>query len=462
MPQNSILTTVLTVTAEEVQTFYYSGNAPYYFWGERGLWSIADYSAVEFFCPNQERKNAYNAYLDKERSLVKQLVRSLGRFAVDESFVENLTANTVLPASDYMSFGFVLSEESSPFLTIFESGDIYLTHNDGSETPARHYKALNPADYAALKKEITDIRIALDALPLDYQLSMGVYPEQSTPKSTAIRLQIDNIGTEQILFSRLFLVEKQENGAWRPLSEKEPMITAMEMLTVEPRSTKYYAIDLKNLENGQEPGHYRVTNTFYAGEEKITLTTRYEINADAMDISLPYKPEMTPENQNYYDQYLKAWGFYCPFKREYNEHNFAQDFNAYLLYYSSAYQEGKREEYEQFGIDIPAQIVEATITRHFPVTAEQLRVSLPEARNSMKYYDSQKSCYHFEGGYGGGGFDGVVTHAEKEGNLLKLSCDWYNVIDQYQFSHTVTIRLGEGENAFNYMENTVTRRADAQ
>ncbi|KAF5047371.1 hypothetical protein DSECCO2_461180 [anaerobic digester metagenome] len=232
------------------------------------------------------------------------------------------------------------------------------------------------------------------------------------------------------------------------------------MLTVEPRSAGYYAIDLTNLEGGQEPGQYRVTNTFYAGEEQVTLTAKYEISDDAFDISFPYKPDMTPENQTYYDKYLSAWGFYCPFVRDYTEQSFAQDFRPYLLYYSSTAQEGKREDYDKFGIDIPAEIVEKTVSRHFPVTAEQFRASLSNTQNAFEYYDSEKSSYHFEGGYGGGSLNGVVTHAEQASGLLKLSCDWYGMDDSFYFSHTVTIRRGQGKDEFYYMENTVTKQAN--
>lgn len=461
LPEGSLLTTVFAVTPGDIESFSYEGNAPYYFGGQNGIWPKEGYSAILFSCPNQKRINA-NAYMDREQALVGQFSQALRYFAVDQDFVENMTGDTVLPDGDYMSFNFIFRGEYSAGLTIFESGDIYLTLNDGSGAPARHYKAVDAGDYIGLKKEIEEIRAALDALPLDYQLSMGVYPEQFLPESTAIRLQIDNIGAQPVTYSKSFVVEQWESGVWRQLSEKEaPEITA-EMLTVEPRSTGYYAADITNLESGREVGRYRVTNTFCAGKEKLTLTAYYEINAAAFDVSLPFKPEMTPENQAYYDKYLSAWGFYCPFERDYNEQTFAQDFRPYLLYFSSAAQEGKQEEYDKFGVDIPAQIVEGTVTRHFPVTAEQFRASLSKSQNLSEYYDVKQNSYHFEGGYGGGSLSGVVTRATREGDLLTLFCDWYGMDDSFCFSHTVTIRLGEEDGDFYYMENTVTKEAGAQ
>ncbi|WMJ82866.1 immunoglobulin-like domain-containing protein [Oscillospiraceae bacterium LTW-04] len=460
LPESNLLNTILFAELTDVQGFSYNGNAAYYFGGEHGLWSKGGYSAIEFSCPNNYRKE--KRYLNQEYAIVRQFAESLSRFPIVDDFVKDMTENTVLPESDYISFGLTLCDYKNPDITIFETGDIYLTQNSSSPPSARHYKAADKKAYSKLKNEIVNIRATLDALPLDYQIEMGVFTNLFKPESTALRLTFENIGKIQILYSREFIVEKKENGIWHQLSEKEPTMATAEMQAIEPRSTGNYTVDLTNLEGGQEPGQYRVSNKFYAGEEEVTLTTTYEIRADAIEISLPYKPQMTPENQSYYDKYLSAWGFYRPFEINYDEETFAQDFQPYLLYYSSAAQEGRRDENDKFGVDIPAQIVEKTIIRHFLVTIEQYRASLPKSRNSMEYYDSEKGIYHFEGGYGGVGFDGVVTEAKKEGNLLMLSCDWYDVTDCFQYSHTVTIQLGQQPDEFYYIKNIVTEKTKAE
>ncbi len=455
LPERSLLTTVLAASPDEVESFSYDGNAPYYFDGAQGLWSKDGYGAILFSCPNNNRLDA--SYLSQENALVRQFAEALGRFAVDAAFVEDVTDDTQLPKSDYMTFGVVLSEERYSNITLFETGDVYVTQHSNDQL-ALHYKAADGGGYGALKEAIADIRAALDGLPLGYQLTMYISPDSFRPESTALRLSFDNIGAQPVACSAPFILEKKQKGDWQRLSKRESTPPEA-LLTVAPRGTAYYAVDLTNFEGAQNPGRYRVTNTFSAGAEQVTLTAEYEISEEAFEVSWPYKPDMTPENQAYYDKYLSAWGFYCPFDRDYTEQTFTQDFRPYLLYYSSAAQEGRREEYDRYGVDVPAQIVEETVARHFPVTAVQFRAALAQSRKGTEYYDPQSDSYHFEGGYGGAGMMGVVTHAEKEANRLKLSCDWYDVVDSYQFSHTVTIRLGERADDFYYIENTVTKRA---
>lgn len=455
-PESSLLTTALVASPDEVESFSYDGNAPYYFDGKQGLWSKDGYGAILFSCPNNNRLDT--SYLSQENALVRQFAEALGRFPVDEAFVEDVTDDTQLPQSDYMTFSVISSKERYANITLFETGDVYVTQH-GNDQSALHYKAADGGAYGVLKGAIADIRAALDALPLDYQIEMYVSPDSFKPESTALRLSLDNIGAQPVTCSTQFILEKKQKGDWQRLSVRAPAPSAA-LLTVVPRDTAYYAVDLTNFEDAQDPGRYRVTSTFSAGAEQVTQTAEYEISDDAFEISRPYKPDMTPENQAYYDKYLSAWGFYCPFDMNYTEQTFAQNFRPYLLYFSSAAQEGRREEHDRYGVDVPGHIVEETVTRHFPVTGAQFRAVLAQSRKGTEYYDPQSDSYHFEGGYGGVGMMGVVTHAEKEGNRLKLSCDWYDVMDSYQFSHTVTIRLGEQADDYCYIENVVTRRAD--
>ncbi len=456
-PQVNPLTTVLNVSPEEIQSFWYNGNAPYYVDGTGGIFSKDGYSATEFSCPNSHRLQ--QSYLNQENALTKQFAEALAQFPVNAYFIEEMTAETELPQSDYMTFGLLMKDGRQADITVFETGDVYLTQISGDQPLARHYSASRMA-YSTLKREIADIRTALDALPLDYQLEMGTSPDSFKPESTALRLWFENIGAQPVTCSTRFTVEKLENGSWQSLLEKEGA-PAEKSLTVPPRDTGYYAVDLTRVEGAQEPGRYRVSNSFNAGAQQITLTAAYEISTDAFEVSRPYKPDMTPEQQDYYNKYLSVWGFYCPFDRDYTEQSFAQDFRPYLLYYSSAAQEGRREEYDKFGVDVPASVVEGTVTRHFPVTAEQFRARLAQDRKGTEYYDPQNDSYHFEGGYGGVGLEGVVTHFVQENGLVTLSCDWYDITDRYQFSHAVTIRLGAGADEFYYMKNSVTNRAKA-
>lgn len=455
-PQGSPLTTVLETVPDEVEAFLYSGNAPYSFYGEQGIFSKGGDSATAFVCPNIDRRD--RGYLDQENALVRRFAEALENFPVNEFFVEDMTEKTVLPQSDYIMFSLSLSRDRYPELILFETGELYVTRQSSEKPLARHYSASRAA-YSTLKQEIADIRAELDALPLDYQAALNLNLLSFKPESTALRLSVENLGAEPVTCAGAFIIETRENGAWRRLSVSEAAAPETP-LNIPPRGTVHHALDLTRFEGGQQPGHYRVTGSFSTGAEQATLTADYEINADAFDISLPYKPAMTPENQVYYDQYLSMWGFYCPFERDYSAQTFAQEFRPYLLYASSVAQEGRQEEYDRFGVDVPAQIVDETVTRHFPLTVEKFRAELAESRKGTEYYDPQSDSYHFEGGYGGGSMGGVVTHAEKEGDILKLSCDWYGMDDAFYFSHTVTIRLGTAPDDFCYISNTVTKQAD--
>lgn len=455
-PQSCPLTTVLEASPDEVEAFSYSGNALYSFYGGQGIFSKGGDSAAGFVCPNTDRRD--RGYLEQENALVRRFAEALADFSVDAFFVEDVTEKTVLPQSEYIMFSLSLSGDRYPEIILFETGELYVTRQSSEKPLARHYSASRAA-YSTLKQEIADIRAELDALPLDYQTAL--YPNLTSfkPESTALRLSLENLGA--VSCAGAFIIERQENGAWRRLSEKESAAPEPP-LNIPPRGAVYHTLDLTRFEGGQQPGRYRVTGSFSAGAEQAALTADYEISADAFDISRPYKPAMTPENQAYYDQYLSMWGFYCPFERDYDAETFAREFRPYLLYASSVAQEGRQEEYGRFGVDIPASIVDGTVTRHFPLTVEQFRAGLAGVRKGTEYYDPQSDSYHFEGGYGGGSMGGVVTHVQREGDdILKLSCDWYGMDDAFYFSHTVTIRLGTESDDFCYIGNTVTKQAAA-
>lgn len=179
------------------------------------------------------------------------------------------------------------------------------------------------------------------------------------------------------------------------------------------------------------------------------ISNSAEVTGDVM-------PEMTSENQEYFNKYLSCWGAYCPFIRSYTEESFAEEFAPYMLFYSSAAQENMASEYDaDYSPNYPANIVEDTVLRHFPVTVEQFRTKLASG-STVEYYDAEKDVYHFEGGFGGPDMPGAVTKSEREGDKLRLWCSWYDINDNtFLFAHTVTIRLGDTDIEFYYVENNV-------
>jgi hypothetical protein len=160
-----------------------------------------------------------------------------------------------------------------------------------------------------------------------------------------------------------------------------------------------------------------------------------------------------------YDRYLDGWGLGSPFMTEFDEETFS-DIN-YFLYLNSLIQEDIWYEYEELYGDVfsgvPAEAVEAVVTRHFPITAEEFRDTFPYSDNAFVYYDSGTDTYIMEEtGIGGVGCYGVVIQGRREGDLLVLTCLWYDAADNsFVYDHIVTIRLGEAENEFMYISNII-------
>jgi hypothetical protein len=172
-------------------------------------------------------------YTDKEVAFSRKLAQALGGFLLEKDSGEEMTEDTPIPNTDsYINFWLNLGEWG-PMIYVFESGDVYINFNHDKKSPW-HYKAADPAQYDQLVNTVSEIREGLDALPLDYQFSVSVSPDNFSPESTALRLKFKNIGKEPVIFSRNFLVEKQVQRVWQPLVEKEPVVTTQEMLTVQP------------------------------------------------------------------------------------------------------------------------------------------------------------------------------------------------------------------------------------
>ena len=165
------------------------------------------------------------------------------------------------------------------------------------------------------------------------------------------------------------------------------------------------------------------------------------------------------EYQKFYDNYLSRWTLYNPFNRTYTENTFSDNFSPYFLYAGCIMQESAHADFTGAYLstgDIPADYVEQTVTRHFPVTAAQYRALLPMTRDAYEYYDPAQDIYHFPGGYGGPEMTGTVTEVLQEGSCYYISCDWFSDDGSYAFSHTVTVELGAAGTDFYYRENTIT------
>ena len=171
------------------------------------------------------------------------------------------------------------------------------------------------------------------------------------------------------------------------------------------------------------------------------------------------------EYEYYFEHYLSSSDLFNYFEISYTENTFVNVFQSitadpYPLYANSLFQESSWsefvEEYEDCGI-IPADYVETLVSRHYPLKPVEFRALTPTDEENYNYYDPSTNTYVFQGGYGGPGKEGKIYKATKEGNILELSCEWFDYFDNsLVFSHKVTIVLGDTPLDYYYRENIVT------
>lgn len=340
-------------------------------------------------------------------------------------------------------------------LILTSTGDCYDAENPDE---ARLYHMADAAGYEQAKAVLDKMMESFHST-IAYHMEMSVYPDHFVPESTVVRVSFYNNGNQPARLGREYAFEKLVDGSWKPLEWKIPQAAAAEPQIVPPKDSLTHILDLTALAGGQREGTYRLRNTVSTDSDSSELTAEYTISADAPERSNPPSPEMTPEHQESYDRYLSAWGFYSPFDQPFTEERYFTEFRTYLLFGGCLWQEspGKLEEFHsQYGERFPAELVESTIQRHFLLSTATIRSSLPGTGGSGESFDAETGIYVFPGGYGGGSNHGVVTEAERQGDLLTLTCDWYGMDDSYQYTCKVTIRLGEGD-AFHYIANEVSR-----
>ena len=439
----TVLSAILGIQPEEMKDFSYYDTPML----SNAAFPVDGAGAITFSCGAEE------LYKDEQDVFTIRFAQALAEYRVGEdSFVSD--EESPLPTGRYFSVWPSLQSDWNPVLTFFDSGEIYVYVNGGMDGINRYWYAEDPAQFHALFAVLEDIQAGLGALPLDYQLSMWLQHDYFKPESEALRLAFVNNGKD-VVTAKSFLLEQETDNGWVNIGE-----TQTPDLAIAPhREHTIYAIDLTAIPNAQEPGKYRVTGILEANLETLPLELEYTISEDATALSSPLLPEMTPENQEYCDRYISMWGQYSPFVVNFDEGNYMQDFHPYHLYNLMALAEGKRDEYNQeYGLHVPGEILEDMILRHFLFTAEQIRAWMPtKEMNESEYYDPETNIYHFEGGYGGGGYNAVVSGSHREGDLLTLICDWYDYADNFAFSQELTLHLGEGEHDFIYVSGRILK-----
>ena len=176
---------------------------------------------------------------------------------------------------------------------------------------------------------------------------------------------------------------------------------------------------------------------------------------------------MGEKEQQYYDTYLRTWGFANPFYRDFGaQDNPLEEENLYLMFHAMYLLEHGYEELEalnmsgDLGTEIyPAEVVEGTLTAHFNVTAAQLRETA--GGQSRSHYDGEAGTYEFGTGYGGAGPIGAVTGYREEGDVLELDYGWFELGEnggagEKGAGGVLTIRLLP-ERGWKYEANRVTQ-----
>lgn len=454
--RHNLVDVVLGAAAEDLTGFLYCGNEPYLRIHNGGLIPEMGVSSALF----SGRKGETGPYAAEQDAFVDELASALSKLAVDPASKTQMQEDYPIPDSDeYMGFWLSLGAWE-PFLYFFDTGDLYVEVNSQSDRSAYHYRLADPAGYGDLARTMSEIEDAIDHMPLDYNFSLSIRLDLIRPESEAVKLFLQNKSGRTVRFSPAFTVEREVDGQWQRLEQLAPAAHAQAMQEIPPRSDIRWGIDLTGLQGGQDPGRYRVTNTFcYEGDEEVAFSAEYAISADAAQVSYPLPPGMTPENKVYCERYVEMWGFYNPFRDDFAEGAYPPSFHTYHLYYILSGMEGIRDNRGAYG-DIPADFVEGIIAGHFAVSPEQIRsLSYTQEQNPGEYYDPAQKIYHFEGGYGGGYLTGIVTASSRDGDLLTLTCRWYNMDDSFSFEHVVTLRLGPGEEDFFYVKNRITETA---
>jgi len=164
-------------------------------------------------------------------------------------------------------------------------------------------------------------------------------------------------------------------------------------------------------------------------------------------------PEMTAENQAYYDKYLKKLLRACPFTENFTGSDFSKtnSFSPGLIYQSLT--EDVRK------MDVPEKEVEATVQQYFDISVEDMRrLAGPSyGENTHSYIIWTADAFRREPS-----IRGVITRGEQDGDILVLTCDWYLAQDNdnsvsnmmKELTSVVSIKI-KSDDAWTYYSSEV-------
>lgn len=388
-------------------------------------------------------------------TLMQMAAKALSSCTLDQSSREEIPEDAAtLPEGPclYLSVFTDTVGGTSHEVYFYPDGTIQIS-SQGQWDYAIRYRSADEENYATLKAALE--ALGEESLRLPYQVSLFVSPQSFLPESEAVCICAGSDFPDEVTCGDFFLERLDGDTYTRldlPSDQKEKNVT------LAPGQVHRFSLDLTQLEGGREPGSYRVGATFRSGGESCELLADYTIDPAATEISYPLPPEMTPENAEYADQYLRVWGglgdvMQEPFSPE-DMHTVLEG-NLYLIFHNLDYLDGGSYADAE---EVPADVLEDLMTRRFPLTAEEVRQMVPSSPSSENrdYYDANRGVYMLYPGYGGGpGNIPVVSASSRSGELLTLECDWYSGQNfGYLYSTRLTLRLDE-EGNFMYLQNEV-------
>lgn len=184
-------------------------------------------------------------------------------------------------------------------------------------------------------------------------------------------------------------------------------------------------------------------------------------------------PEMTDEQQQYYDNYIIPLIYNGMLMVDWSNENYSnistapsgasQSNNLIMAFEDIIGQDEMQKIWQEHGTSIPADIIETVLLKRFAFTAQQLHEIM------YSCYDAANNKYNYEGGRGGGPIEGAVVDVRAEGDELYLSYELFtgfSGLDEepatYFYKIPGVLMLKKSDNDFRYYSVDADENVEAQ
>ena len=195
-------------------------------------------------------------------------------------------------------------------------------------------------------------------------------------------------------------------------------------------------------------------------DENISVpveSSAQEETIDAVDDNIPFQlPEMTAEQQYYWDEYVSKLLWTGMLNVEWSSEDYRHlDICLMVAFSNILGTEAMRAIRQEYGADIPAEVAEEVLLRYFPFTAQPMREEI-----LYSIFDEARNVYHFPDDRSGN-FIGRVVNIERHGELVELSYDVYTFSwQEFQYHWFSSGILTLRQTDYGYMFWSVTLKAN--